>query len=205
MPEGAVSAQQEYALVRRVQAGDDAAFDRLVELCSGRVYSLALRMVGNADDAQDIAQEAFVRVYQALPRFRQDAAFSTWLYRIVVNTCHDELARRPRRPVSVSELTSDDEMPSPLDLATTDDTPETALLQRERQRALETALAELPAQARMVIILHDIQGLSYQEMAEILHAELGTIKSRLNRARNQMREKIYQSRELFNLETSQSS
>ena len=197
-------AQQEEDLVRRVQAGDDGAFDRLVELCAPRVYSLAYRMVGNNEDAQDIAQDAFLRVYQAIQRFRSDATFSTWLHRIVVNACHDELARRKRRPATMSELTDDDDAPSPLDLRSTGETPETALLQRERQQAIQRALAELPEVSRMVIVLHDIQGMGYQEIAEVTRTEVGTVKSRLNRARNMLREKISADRELFRGGASQS-
>lgn len=190
---------QEEELVRRVQAGDDGAFDRLVELCGPRVYSLAYRLVGNSEDAQDIAQEAFVRVYQAIPRFRQDAAFATWLHRIVLNACHDELARRKRRPLAMTELAgeSDEEAPPARELADDGDTPETAVLRWERQNALQRALAELPETFRMVVILHDVQGLDYREIAGVLHVELGTVKSRLNRARNLLREKISADRELF--------
>jgi RNA polymerase sigma-70 factor (ECF subfamily) len=194
---------QEEALIRRIQSGDDAAFDRLVELCSGRVYSLAFRMMGNADDAQDVAQEVFVRVYQAIPRFRCDATFSTWLYRIVVNACHDEAARRKRRPQTMSDAAPDDESPDMLDTLVADGEPEDLYLRHERQQALQQALLELPENFRAVVILHDVQGLSYDEMAEVLHTGLGTIKSRLNRARNMLREKIYAHTELFGRKASQ--
>lgn len=197
---------QEADLVRRVQTGDDGAFDRLVELCSAQVYSLAYRLIGNNEDAQDLAQEAFVRVYQAIPRFRHDATFSTWLYRIVVNVCHDELARRRRRPSTMTELSGDDETSTQIldTMSAGGETPETLLLRRERQRALQHALLQLPEAYRMVVLLHDVQGLAYQEIAEVLHTGVGTVKSRLHRARLMLREKISNERELFALEVSQS-
>ena len=196
--------QQEEDLVRRVQDGDDGAFDRLVELCAPRVYSLAYRMVGNSEDAQDIAQEAFVRAYQALPRFRQDASFTTWLHRIVANVCHDELSRRRRRPQTFSEMTENDDSPSPLENETTGDTPETQMLSREREEALQHALAQLPEVYRMAVVLHDVQGMDYREMAAVLRTELGTVKSRLNRGRTMLQNIILQQRELYRVEASQS-
>lgn len=202
MAELAGQLQQEDALARRAQTGDGTAFDRLVELCSARVYAFAFRMVGNSEDAQDIAQEAFVRVYQAIPRFRHDAAFSTWLYRIVANTCHDELTRRKKRPVPATALEAEGD--TPREAPATGDGPEDHYLRRERQQALEQALAQLPEAFRLVVVLHDVQGLPYQEIADALRIEIGTVKSRLNRGRNLLREKIAAQRELFGMRVSQS-
>lgn len=196
--------QQEEDLVRRVQGGDDLAFDRLVELCAPRVYALAFRMIGNSEDAQDVAQEAFVRAYQAIPRFRLDASFATWLHRIVANVCHDELCRRRRRPITFTEVTDNEDSPSPLESETTRETPETAMLSREREQSLQQALAKLPEIYRMVVILHDVQGMDYQEMADVLRTEMGTVKSRLNRGRNMLRQIILEQRELSRVEASQS-
>ncbi len=190
------AAEQEEALVRRVRGGDTAAFTRLVELCAPRVYNLAYRMVNNTDDAQDIAQEAFLRVYQALPSFKGDAAFSTWLYRIVVNACYDELKRRGRRPATFSDLETDDGTPT-TDTLTTGESAEDRLLTRERQGVVQAAIRALPEPFRLVLVLYDVQGVSYQEIADILHTNIGTVKSRLNRARNQLREKLAEARELF--------
>lgn len=195
--------QHEEDLVRRIQQGDDAAFDRLIELCSPRVYNLAFRLVGHADDAQDLTQEAFIRVYHALPRFKGEAAFSTWLYRIVVNVCQDELKRRHRRPLNLSDLEGeDDNGPSFAETATTGETAEDAVLQQERRRAIHRAIGLVPEQFRMVLILYDLQGFSYQEIADILSMNVGTVKSRLNRARNLLREQLSPTRELFGLSNS---
>jgi len=192
------ASEQEELLVRRARQGDVAAFERLVDLCAPRVYNLAYRMVGNPDDAQDIAQEAFVRVYQALPHFKGDAAFSTWLYRIVVNACYDELKRRGRRPASFSDFERDeDQDESHIDNLTTGETAEDTLLQHERQRIVQQAIQALAEPFRLVLILYDVRGVSYQEIADILHTNVGTVKSRLNRARNQLREKLAANWELF--------
>ncbi|MHB9132017.1 MAG: sigma-70 family RNA polymerase sigma factor [Armatimonadota bacterium] len=199
----AQTCEQEEYLVRRVQHGDDGAFDRLVELCAPRVYNLAFRLLGNTEDAQDIGQEAFVRVYQAIPRFKGDAAFSTWLYRIVSNACYDALKRRRRSPVTFTEFADDDNASSPLDMVAAPHTAEDALLQRERQRVVQHAITELPDIFRLVLVLYDLQGLSYQEIAEVTGQPVGTVKSRLNRARNMLREKISEQRELFGIEISQ--
>ena len=193
---------QEDELVRRAQEGDDDAFDRLVELFAPRVYNLAFRLIGHAEDAQDLAQEALLRAYDALPRFRRDAAFTTWLYRIVVNVCHDERARRKRRPPTMSELETDDG-PAITETLTDGTDTEDLLLQRERSRTLQEAIATLPDPFRLTLVLYDIQGFSYQEAADILDIQIGTVKSRLNRARNLLREKLAAHRELFGMETSQ--
>lgn len=196
MADTARTAEQEEALVRRVRGGDTAAFERLVELCAPRVYNLAYRMVNNPDDAQDIAQEAFLRVYQALPSFKGDAAFSTWLYRIVVNACYDELKRRGRRPAPFSELETDDGTPA-VEAITSGESAEDLLLGRERQQVVQAAIRALPEPFRLVLVLYDVQGVSYQEIADMLRTNIGTVKSRLNRARTQLREKLREARELF--------
>lgn len=188
-------------VVRRAVCGEAGAFDCLVERFGPRVYNLALRLLGNADDAQDLAQEAFLRVYDALPRFRGDAAFTTWLYRIVVNACHDELARRKRRPLVMSDLEAEDgDGPTFADTLAAGATTEDMLRQREQQRVLQQAIAELPEPFRTALVLYDMQGCSYQEIVVITRANLGTVKSRINRARNLLREKIAPQRELFGLE-----
>ncbi len=188
--------QHEDALIRRAAQGDAAAFDCLVEQFTPRVYALAYRMIGNAEDAQDIAQEAFVRVYHALPRYKGEAAFSTWLYRIVTNVCYDELKRRRRRPAPFTDMESDDG-DSRVETLAGGESPEEAALRLERQRAVQAAIATLPEHFRLVLVLYDLQGCSYQEIADILKQNVGTVKSRLNRARNLLREKLQDQRELF--------
>jgi len=198
-------AQTEMALIRRIQQGDAVAFDRLVELHGPRVYNLAYRMLGNAEDAQDVSQEAFLRIYDALPRFRGEASFTTWMYRIVTNVCRDELSRRRRRPPTLTELEVDDGDGAALDeLLTTGESAEDCVLRQERHQALHQAITALPAPFRAVLVLYDLQGFSYDEIAEMLRVNLGTVKSRLNRARNLLREKIRSERELFGIADSRS-
>lgn len=197
------SIQQEDALIRRAVQGDAVAFDRLVELYSPRVYALAYRLVDNPDDAQDIAQEAFLRVYHALPRYKAESAFSTWLYRIVTNACYDELKRRRRRPQPFTETETADDARA--DALPGGENPEDATLRHERQRAVQQAIAALPEHFRVVLVLYDLQGFSYQEIADILRQHVGTVKSRLNRARNLLREKMRDYRELFSIEDSPTS
>lgn len=198
----AESLQPEEALIHRFLHGDAGAFDRLVDLCTPRVFNLAYRLVGNHEDAQDIAQEAFVRIYHALPRFKGGSAFNTWMYRIVVNACYDELKRRKRRPVMLSELYDDGgNAPEP----TGGETTEEAVLRDERRRVLQQAIVAIPDPFRMVLVLYDVQGMSYQEISEVLETNLGTVKSRLNRARLMLREKLSASRELFGLSERRSS
>jgi len=198
-------AQTEMALIRRIQQGDAVAFDRLVELHGPRVYNLAYRMLGNAEDAQDVSQEAFLRIYDALPRFRGEASFTTWMYRIVTNVCNDELSRRRRRPPTITELeTEDGNGAAPDELLTTGETAEDSVLRRERHQALHQAITALPPPFRAVLVLYDLQGFSYDEIAEMLRVNIGTVKSRLNRARNTLREKIRGERELFDVADSRS-
>jgi RNA polymerase sigma-70 factor (ECF subfamily) len=193
-------------LVRRIRAGDDEAFERLIEFCGPRVYALVYRMIGHHEDALDLVQDTFLRVYQALPRFRGECAFETWLYRIVVNVCHNELKRRRRRPLTFTE--SDSELAngtfSVLEQLVSGETPEDLSLRHECQRQLEQMIQQLPELYRLVVVLHDIQGLSYEELAAALNMNIGTVKSRLHRAHQLLREKIFQNQELFGLQKSQS-
>jgi RNA polymerase sigma-70 factor (ECF subfamily) len=192
------TSQHEDELVRKAQRGDDVAFDRLVEVLAPRVYGLAYRLVGNADDAQDMAQESFLRIYRALPTFKGNAAFSTWMYRIVANCCYDELSKRKQRPATATDITAGDDGHDWQD-RTADATSavEDVWERRERQQAVQTAIRALPEHARMVVVLYDLQGLSYQEIAVALKTNVGTVKSRLNRARLQLRELLSEHRELF--------
>ena len=196
--------EPEALLVRRVQSGDGGAFDRLIELCTPRVYAIAFRMMGNSEDAQDVTQEAFLRAFQAIRKFREDASFNTWLYRIVVNVCHDELDRRKRRPATMTEMTRDDDASRFLDIPSSEESPEDLYLRRERQHALLGAIEQLPDIYRNVVILHDLEGMQYDEIAAVLHTNIGTVKSRVNRGRNLLREKIFLKRELFSIPASQS-
>lgn len=178
-------------LIRRSQKRDLAAFEELVVLYQQRVYALSYQLTGNYDDAQELAQEVFVRAYRALETFRGEADFGTWLHRITVNLYLNMKKRR-----SSAELVSLDE---PVDtgdgevsreIAATTGDPLEALEEREFREMLEGALAELTPEQRAVLVLREVEGYSYEEIARLLGLSLGTVKSRLNRARESLKKKL---------------
>ena len=180
-------------IIEQVKAGDAEAFSLLVERYQGRIYSLALRMCGNEDDASDLTQEAFLRAWRSLGAFAGDAAFSTWLFRLTHNLCIDFLRGRKRRAaVSMTWADGDDDEEKQFDVPDPTPDPEQALLAAEDRRLLAQALDALPADQREIITLRAINGLSYQEIAELLRLQEGTVKSRLSRARAQLRNKLLQ-------------
>jgi len=185
-------------LVARAQGGDIEAFDRLVERFQNRVYNLCLWQLGDADEAADAAQDAFVRAWRALPKFRGDCAFSTWMHRIAVNVARDAQSRRRQAPVAFSTLSGDQE-PDFAERAPDDPNtrPAETAQRAERRRAVRRALGEMPPHHRLVLVLFDIEGHSYDQVATILKLPMGTVKSRLNRARAALRDKLQECRELF--------
>ncbi len=173
-------------LVQLVLDGDTQAFNDLVERHQSRAYNLCVRMLGDADAAADVAQDAFISAYKHLPSLRGE--FRPWLMRIVANGCRDVLRSQKRRPSVSLDLERDDDDTPAMQLADTGDGPEAALMKSELQKTIAGALAEIPDDQREVIILSDIQGLSYQEIADMTGINIGTVKSRLNRARSRLRE-----------------
>ena len=178
--------EEELALVRRVQAGETDAFEELVRAHEKTVYNLALRMTGNPQDAEDMAQEAFLKAYRSLPEFRGESKFSVWLYRIVSNVCTDHLRRQSRRPAS--SLTAEDEEGDAVqwDVPDESQSPERVLEQKLTREAVQKGLAALPEEQRQILLLREIRGLSYEEIGEILSLEPGTVKSRIFRARKRL-------------------
>jgi RNA polymerase sigma-70 factor (ECF subfamily) len=178
-------------LILQVKSGDTEAFDQLVARYESKVYTIAYRFAGNYNDAADLAQEAFIRVYRSLNSFRGDSTFQTWLYRVVTNVCKDELKRRTK-----DNLVSMDEMAEkglPLAVTTEGKNPEDMILTREWQEQLQKLLNLLSAEHRTVLIMRDIQGYSYEEIAFSLKCSLGTVKSRLSRARNILKDLLIKS------------
>lgn len=185
--------QGDELLLRRACKGDVQAFEELMQSHESRIYAIALRMMGNREDAQDCAQEAMVRIYRAMGSFKGQSALATWIYRITMNTCLDELRRRKARKVTSLDSLVDNGW-SPTD---TGDTPEEHGLRVEKQNALNRAIQSLPDDMRAAIILRDVKGYSYDEIASILGANVGTIKSRISRGREKLREILSKQSELF--------
>jgi RNA polymerase sigma-70 factor, ECF subfamily len=167
----------------RLRAGDAPAFEELVMTYQHRVFGVALRMLGNRAEAEEVAQEAFVRAHRALGAFRGDAKLSTWLYAITSRLCLNRLASGERRLTRQGE-------DALLRLSDAGPRPDAALERRELETALGRAIAELPEDRRIVVVLRDLEGLSYEEIAEVLELPLGTVRSRLHRARADLKEKL---------------
>ena len=177
-------------LVRRVQKGDKGAFDLLVLKYQHKIVNLVMRYVRDPELALDIAQEAFIKAYRALPRFRGDSAFYTWMYRIAVNTAKNHLAAQRRRPMDV-ELDLQD--PEQYDLHAKlkeTDTPEGVTLSQELKETVERAIASLPEDLRTAIILRELEGMSYEEIAQTMECPVGTVRSRIFRARDAISKKV---------------
>lgn len=183
----------EQAKVHRASRGDAAAFEELMKAHEGRMYAVALRMCGNREDALDCTQEAMLRIYRAMGGFKGQSSFATWVYRITMNTCLDELRRRKVRTSSSLDALLDSGW-APSD---EDDTPEKHTLASEQRRTLEKAIAGLPEDMRAAIVLRDVQGFSYDEIAKMLEANVGTIKSRISRGREKLRDVLTRQPELF--------
>ena len=185
--------EEESALIRRVLAGDTDAFEPLVVEHQTRVYRLALRLTGNEADAADAAQEAFIKAYTSLASFRGESRFSVWLYRLTNNVCID-LLRRNRRETAVP-LQSENEDGETAALEIPDETfsPERLAERAADREAVRRAIASLPPDCREILTLREIGGLRYDELAETLHLEPGTVRSRLNRARKRLADALLRS------------
>lgn len=178
--------EEEQAIVRRVQDGDVNAFGDLVAAYEKNVYNLALRMTGSAQDAEDMAQEAFLKAYSSLAGFRGESKFSVWLYRIVSNVCLDFLRKKGKRQTVSLSAEDDDGEDVVLDVPDTAQSPEALLEKKLTRDAVRRGLASLPEDARQILLLREIQGLSYEETGETLGLEAGTVKSRIFRARKKL-------------------
>jgi RNA polymerase sigma-70 factor (ECF subfamily) len=185
-------------LIRRVRAGDHQAMDTLVQRHYKKVFNLAFRLSNNYDDAQDIVSEAFIRVHNALPTFRGDANFSTWLHRIVKNVFLDERKKqRVRSHSSLEELIDLEDNAVSRQVEDPKPGPEWLVERHERAEMVQQAVMMLPPNMRLMIALYHFQHRSYEEIAEIMELPIGTVKSRLNRARLALKNKLTASRELL--------
>lgn len=177
------AAQTDQQLVARVQKGDSRAFDLLVLKYQHKIFGLISRYVRDADEVQDVAQEAFIKAYRALPKFRGDSAFYTWLYRIAINTAKNHLVSRSRRPPSSDVEIEDAEYYEAGGALRDIENPENALFGAELKAVVESAISGLPDDLRTAVTLREFDGLSYEDIAEIMECPVGTVRSRIFRAR----------------------
>jgi RNA polymerase sigma-70 factor (ECF subfamily) len=184
-PQHGAPSPDEPALVRRAQSGDLQAFNQLVDLHQRLVFNLCLRMLGASASAEDAAQDAFIAAWRNISAFR-GSSFRAWLMRIASNACTDELRRRGRRPA----LSLDAPSPAgeePLDVPDRSAGPEEAALRDEQRRRIQAALLQLPGDQRLAVVLCDVQGFAYEEIAEAMRTSVGTVKSRIARGREKLR------------------
>jgi len=178
------------ALVKRVQQGDRAAFDLLVIKYQHKILKLIMRYVRDPSEALDVAQEAFLKAYRAAPSFRGDSAFYTWLYRIAINTAKNHLVAAGRRPHSYDLDLQDSEQHEAISKLKDLETPEGLVLSEEILAAVNKAIENLPEELRTAILLREIEGMSYEEIAQTMECPVGTVRSRIFRAREAIDKRI---------------
>lgn len=183
-------------MIALCKKGDREAFNALVAKYQTQVFNTAYGMLSDYEDASDAAQEVFIKVYRSIASFRGQSSLTTWIYRICANVCSDTLRKRQRRGIHLSIDADDDENPASK-LPSDEPTPAERLEQTERQRLVREAVDSLRPEYKEIIVLSDMEQLSYEETAKILRCPVGTVKSRLNRARNALRKKLSENRELF--------
>lgn len=197
---GALNVIDDYILLHKAKNGDIYAFEDLISKYEKKVYNTVLRIIRDKEAAKDISQEVFIKVYKSLKNFNEKSKFSTWLYRIAVNTSIDELRKNKNRYNNISLDNPDPEhgntRQAEFEISGSKDTPEEKLIKKEKIKELYKAINMLQEDQRILILLRDIQGLSYDEISDVTGIKIGTVKSKLNRARNALKELILQS-ELF--------
>jgi RNA polymerase sigma-70 factor (ECF subfamily) len=185
-------------LVSRLKKGDREAFNELVKQYEKQVINIAYGMLSDREDSFDAAQEVFIRIYKSIGSFKGQSSLTTWIYRVTANICNDMLRKRQRTAKTVSIYPSeDDEDAQLMELRDDSPTPEEVLERNEAQKAVREGIASLSDDFRAVITLCDMEGLSYEDAAAVLSVPHGTVKSRLNRARNALKKKLSEKRELF--------
>jgi RNA polymerase sigma-70 factor (ECF subfamily) len=191
----------EQLLLERSKTGDIAAFEMLIEAYQKKIFNLAYRMIGNYDDAGDLAQEAMIRIFKSISNFKEQSSLSTWIYRITTNVCLDEIRKKKNRKVlSLDEEIHADDGDMQRQIMSDDPLPDELMEKKELQQIIISAIESLPEDQRLVIMLRDIQELSYDEIARVLDCPAGTVKSRINRARFALKNVLISKRELLNEE-----
>ncbi len=196
-----MTTQEEKALVARAQKGEMSAFEDLVTAYERRVFVLAYRSSNNEEDARDITQEVFLRVYRSLHRFRGDSSFSTWIYRVTMNICVDFARKNAAGPQTITIL-DDEEQEKPIPDTNITHQPEAAFENTVLREEIQLALAGLSQEHRSIVLMRDVAGLSYEEVGKAVGINVGTVKSRLARARKNLRDILCQSGNLTICDTS---
>nr|WP_201757303.1 sigma-70 family RNA polymerase sigma factor [Colidextribacter sp. OB.20] len=184
-------------MVEKAKAGDQSAFEQLVLDNQNKVYSLALRLVGDREEAADLAQEAFVKAWQGLASFQGESSFATWVYRLTTNVCIDHLRKKKRREGVEAVVSLDDTDSGWAEPVDRESDPQRLLERSERGQALARGLDRLPDWQRQVLVLRELSGLSYQEIGEKLDIDMGTVKSRIARARLNLRKILLEDGNFF--------
>lgn len=190
--------EEEKILLEKAKSGDVEAYEELVKSHYTIVYNIALRMLSNTHDASDLAQEVFIKIFKSIKNFEGKSSFKTWIYRITINLCYDEYKKKKH----ISIVSYDEQIENKNDdygIQTNNEikTPEKSLLDSEIKGVLNDAINKLPKNLKIVVVLRDIQGFSYEEIAQILKCPQGTVKSRINRAREYLRKELSGKTELF--------
>jgi len=181
---------EETALIQRLKQGDEEAFEQIFRRYQKRVYNVAYRMISNRETAEDMTQEVFLRVFQKIRKFKGKSSFSTWLYRLTVNLCLDHLRKRNAHPTESLEDIEEKAL-------VYGKTPEDDVILEERREAVQRIISSLPDKLRAIIILREIEGLSYKELAEAMNCSMGRVKSLLYEARMELRRRIERNKHLF--------
>lgn len=190
----------EKELIKKCQQGDVEAFEKLIASYQRKVYTIAYRYMGKREEAEDLAQEAFIKVFRSIKSFRGESSFQTWLYHVVSNVCRDALRKNSRRAEDYLDCAITTEKGEiKREVADWSLSPEQVVESKELGEFLQSMINQLSPQHKEVIIMREIQDMSYEEIANELGCSLGTVKSRLSRARRSLREKIEGNKELYNI------
>ena len=193
-----MSINNEKDLIEKAKSGDIEAFEQLIISCEKKVFNIAYRMIGNYDDANELAQEVFIKAFRSIKNFKGDSLFSTWIYKITANVCLDELRKRKNK--NIVSLDQDIELNDgdvKRQISDNAPSPDMEVESKEIKTIVNESIQQLPDDYKSVIILRDIQGFSYDEISKIVNCPEGTVKSRLNRARQALKKILQGRKELF--------